>query len=615
MKSIKIYSSLLALASVAGMMVSSCSFLEEVNPTGLSDVKSTPELLESNAIGMYDTPLYGSAPFLPALMAAGFGRRANTGSTYMSSPNYTYTFKYSIDDTNGGLSYIYYYPYINIAHANNFIGLLKESPVDESYKRELEAEARLLRAVAYFWIVRCFGDAPIFYASPTAANATYAPRQHYCKLYEFIISDLEFAEKNMRSPQRVREITLTQPRPNKFAATAYLSKVYVTIGSLLAHQEDNFWDNTKAERRPDFSFCNVHNAAEAYRKALDYAEKLLPESGKRDPQCEYRLLDKFGDNFNFDYNADYSDKDYDPWIHPEQILLFQQTVNCSYSSTLSRGTTPNLLPGTDGATVSSAQFGIFRPNRFVFAKWCETYPGEKGKSGSGLENVYQNSSDPRLDATFFYGYYINSNNKAIYMYPNTLTASKDNSMAYIRKYWSNKNNGTKTASNIYYMRFDEVYLNAAEAAAFLDNEPLARKYIAALHARARKSVPEGKPESEQPNWEIPGQERVFANKEELMTAIYWERVFETLGEGKEFMDNHRFGATWLSENIAKPENDFYMLPEQKQLFGTYITAPQNRCYLEDVQELRKSLLMPIPENEINTNSGIPNNKNDFSWQW
>jgi hypothetical protein len=166
-------------------------------------------------------------------------------------------------------------------------------------------------------------------------------------------------------------------------------------------------------------------------------------------------------------------------------------------------------------------------------------------------------------------------------------------------------------ADCYLIRLAEVYLNAAEAAAELGKTQKACDYIECLHARARRSVPEGEPEAEMPKWTtVPS---------DLRTAIFWERMFEQLGEGQEYDNVHRWGATWLSQNITVPKNEFNSRPEQDKFWQGGYVYPQNPektqyMYPSDVQELRKSLLYSYPDTELNYNNSLTSSdQNPFWW--
>ena len=108
--------------------------------------------------------------------------------------------------------------------------------------------------------------------------------------------------------------------------------------------------------------------------------------------------------------------------------------------------------------------------------------------------------------------------------------------------------------------------------------------------------------------------------QELVDAIMWERIFEMHGEGHEFFDTRRRGAEWMVEWFSKPYNDFLRQPEQHYNNGSTVGYNYfdrtfwSRPLIEDVQQIRASLLFPFPEMEFRDNKGISeSDQNDFYW--
>ena len=609
---------ILSFCAVALVLCQGCAdFLAEKNPVGRNDIYATENDLEAAVEGVFAGFSYGNGvtgesneafPIASGLVHWGKSSSRLNSNKWLSTLKFV---QYASNDWNGRYFRSLYTP---VFRANALIAGLKTSPVDEEYKLEIEAEARFYRAVAYFSAVRIWGDLPLRLEEISIENSSAKPRSPYYDVYAQIVADLEFAEANMRTPDQVESMSLGIVRPNKFAATAYLSSVYVTIGSLLASPEDNFWDSTKEGRRPDFSAIGVETAEDAYRKALSYAEALIPESPTKDVDCHYRLLTKFGDLF--EYDDTFSRDGYTSWEHPEQVLVFPVTVNGDAKCAHAQYQLPQYPAGTI-TTVTNEQWGRVRPTRWVFQQWCSTYPGEWRTSE---KTEYLSSSDPRLDVTFFYGhmdYCLGQDfwgQTGIDIYPAVIVRSNTSAFPFFKKYASPKYNVTTGDSDVYMMRFAEVYLNAVEAAAYLDNETLARKYMDVLHARARHSVADGQEDSAEPTWTG----KTFSSKDELMTRIFWERIYEFYGESKEYYETHRHGSTWLLENIIKPKNKFLALPNQKDLRGYYYPDDPSENepwqYSEDPLDARKGLLSGFPVEEVLYNSAIENNgRNDFDF--
>lgn len=604
------------------LVFTSCSgFLEEVNPTGLDNIYSTEYQLESDTEAVMAAFLYGHGlagesteafGIASGLLHWGQTSQRCDSDKFLSCLKFT---QYTKNDWNG---YNFRSMFMVVFRANALIAALQSAPVSAQLKLELEAEARFYRAVAYFIAVRKWGDLPVWTEEVNAGNASNKVREPYYKVYEQIIKDLKFAADNMRSPERVDQVGANIVRPNKYAATAYLSSVYTTIGSLLEAKDDNFWDPSKPGRAPDFTSVGVTDAKSAYAEALRLSELLIPESTTYDNNCKYRLLEQFSDLFTYNYS--FSRSGYTSFNHPEQVFVIPVSAQSDASCVYAQYQLPQYPAGTS-CTSLNEQYGRLRPTRWLFQKWCETYPGE-WRNSNHFE--YKSCTDPRFDDTFFYSYmeyccgmkWGSSGLGYISMYPSDMSYNlRQNAFPYFKKYASASYNSTSGDADIYAMRFAEVYFNAIEAAAYLGNETLARKYMEVIHGRARAS----RPGSVNPTWNGV----TFDSKDELMTRIFWEREFEFAGEDHEYYETHRHGAKWLVENIAKPKNDFITRNINNytskgsncwNVFMTNFYPSETWRYSEDVDEARCGLVCGCPIDEILYNSGIDNNgKNDFEF--
>ena len=603
---------------IAVIMAASCDFLKEDQTTSLSEgLYDTERMLETHINGIIgrfitQSSFTGEASEYLAI-SSGILHHGLNASTATSRTYYASTFKLTQYASSSKNSSLFSVSYGIVNACNVLLHNLIDSPVDPAYKAEIEAEAKFYRAYMMFRIVKVYGNCPIKTTSSNLGNLD-EKRDPWFEVYKQIISDLKDAELNMRSPERVDQVTPKSSRVNKYAATALLSSVYVTIGSLMTDLTTNFWDETDSESKPDFESIGIKSSEDAYRLALASAEKLIPESGKADPNSPYRLVEHFGDLFNWD--PAFSRNGISAYDNPERIFVLPITSTCN--SYIARYSLPPYPEGTiyTGALTTSNN-GRWRPSRWVFQKWCETYPGERVLNETN--DYYLNSSDPRLALTMYYDTLYNESTKSSSsIYPRVFTVKEGTNInikvafPYFRKHWSRNYRHDGGEADYHLIRLAEVYLNAAEAAAELGEKTKACNYIECLHARARKSVPEGMPDSEMPKWN--------SQPTDLRVAIFWERMFEQLGEGHEYDNVHRWGATWMSENITKVKNNFNKRVEQEAFWwGGYIYPHDKKTrepyeYPEDPQTLRKSLLYAYPVSELNYNNSLtPDDQNPFWW--
>jgi len=113
--------------------------------------------------------------------------------------------------------------YTGINRSNLIIEKLNESSVLASTKRNLNAEARFIRALSYFNIVRLWGAAPLVTKTISPDEALEVTRNSQVAIYNFIIAELD----------QIREIlpatydAAYAGRATRHAASSLLGKVYL----------------------------------------------------------------------------------------------------------------------------------------------------------------------------------------------------------------------------------------------------------------------------------------------------------------------------------------------------------------------------------------------------
>lgn len=101
-------------------------------------------------------------------------------------------------------------------------GLGRSPALDSALKSQLTGEVKVIRALAYFYLVNLFGDVPLVTSTDYPTNAL-APRTPVSTLYRFMTTELLEAEA-MLSPVYLSE---GRARINRFTATALLARVYL----------------------------------------------------------------------------------------------------------------------------------------------------------------------------------------------------------------------------------------------------------------------------------------------------------------------------------------------------------------------------------------------------
>jgi hypothetical protein len=145
--------------------------------------------------------------------------------------------QFSIDANNGNVRRDWSYMYEQVTGANSIIQwvpLNTDPNLSETRKKEIVGEASFIRAVAYFNLVRLFGDVPLVLKEiPTISNENleevypllYPARQPADSVYAQIIRDLEYAAANCKD-YSANKFVITKP-----LAHAVLAEVYSTKGA------------------------------------------------------------------------------------------------------------------------------------------------------------------------------------------------------------------------------------------------------------------------------------------------------------------------------------------------------------------------------------------------
>jgi hypothetical protein len=117
--------------------------------------------------------------------------------------------------------------FIVVSQANGVINNLPvnvSSSVDKAVVNNTLGEARLFRALAYFHLVRSFGNVPIIENSEDYIKNYQINTNPIPDIYKFIVQDLKFAEANLTPMIRVGK---SSGRVSSGSASALLAKVYL----------------------------------------------------------------------------------------------------------------------------------------------------------------------------------------------------------------------------------------------------------------------------------------------------------------------------------------------------------------------------------------------------
>lgn len=438
--------------------------------------------------------------------------------------------------------------YQGIAAANGAISGAELVDATDEEKNPIIAQAYFMRAYYYFHAVRLWGAVPYITEPVTATTADEVAsisRTPAADVYAAIISDLTFAKTHLPNTQSSRSI------PAKSAASSYLALVHLTMGNhQLAFDEaeevinnagtyeleleadfQNLFDATKIDASKEPIFAIDYNNVKADDNAYD---QVAPMTGIRG---NYR----FGtgnDGWSQAIPAlkvytDWDENDYRRAVSFDDKAIFFGDHDGDGNKFLADGTTPNPLY-------------------------------EEDASKRTPETVQE------FDYTHF-GTAAGSTHSAAVARP------------YIAKYYRFPGEFAHSAvrassHNISMMRYAEVILIAAEAAAVLNDNASATTYINMIRARARQGG----------SWENTAPSAVPADISGVVTLndVLEERRLELAFEAKRWYDiaRTRIGTTVYNasglegEKSGFSENDYLLPIPGTELISNPNLLPQNPGY-------------------------------------
>lgn len=308
--------------------------------------------------------------------------------------------------------------YSAIKVANDIIANAPGGGASQAAKDKAVGEAHFMRGMLYFNLVRMFGGVPLRTLPPTQDDVNL-PRATKDEVYALIIADLEKAKAMMPA-------TPQTGRPSKWAASALLGKVYLTLAG-----------NQTATQTPN------------WQKAKDELITVVTNGG-------YVLQPSFANLFAANNENT-----------KESIIEIQYTISGGPQGQFTNFFAPSGSTLTPLAT--NGPFGRNRVNKDIFDRHRTQYPG-----------------DPRVDVSYVYGSYTRNAGGTTNIYPTVNNAAQG--WPYIKKYIDPAYVATFSNRNFIYLRYADVLLMLAEAENEINGPASAYQYVNQVLGRARASV-------------------------------------------------------------------------------------------------------------------------------
>ncbi len=453
--------------------------------------------------------------------------------------------------------------YWRIRKCNLAIEKLTDNPeIDQIVSKHLIAEARMMRAMIYFWMARRFGGVMLVKETLTPDDELKLPRASERETYDFIIEDIQAAIPDLPNPDDAQ-----RGRLSNAAAYAFLTQVALQIGDydLVLSAADDLEDMEIYSLDPVYS--NIFNS---YEGTLSSPEVILVYDRNEDHTIyiDTRMFRSLTNCYNGPKLRDdavpqyHPDDEFQGWPHrwPSQELVDDylfiednsavQITGSDYQGQPSRLFWENRdLRFEQSIVHDSAQYSksIFTFRQGGNAHWTSNPLSTWGMSKSG----YMFRKWMYEDQFFFWNYPVS---------------------------WAEP-----------LLRLSEVYLNKAEAYGRKGNLPKAIEYM-----NKTRTVHGGLPE-------LPA----GSSEEDFWKFYKIERNVEMAQEDDRYWSLIRWAR---AENAASiPELDGYRLHALDMEFDGLVNVVESPFTVDMKFEMPKRLFFPVPEAEIRQNENLTQN--------
>ncbi|MGK7396220.1 MAG: RagB/SusD family nutrient uptake outer membrane protein [Candidatus Cyclobacteriaceae bacterium M3_2C_046] len=148
---------------------------------------------------------------------------AMAGNHYTNDGQLGEFFVFGLTQNNAHLNEAWNSLFRVVAHSNSVINNVPAKAgeeVSDATIHEAVAEAKFMRAVAYFYMVRLWGPVPIIENNSAIIFDSKVPRNEVEYVYQFIINDLTYAMENLPTENETGRVT-------RWSAEGMLAKVYL----------------------------------------------------------------------------------------------------------------------------------------------------------------------------------------------------------------------------------------------------------------------------------------------------------------------------------------------------------------------------------------------------
>ena len=163
---------------------------------------------------------------------------------------------------NGFVLTVWNNAYNTILRSNVVLDNIDAVPFkDPKLKEQYKAEARFIRALMYFWLVRVYGDVPKVEKQVSVSEAYTLGRAPAQEIYDLIVADLTFAEANLPATYAA----VDKGRVTLGGAKGLLAKVYMTMAGYPLKKGASYYALAEAKaleviNNPQYSLVSDYKA-------------------------------------------------------------------------------------------------------------------------------------------------------------------------------------------------------------------------------------------------------------------------------------------------------------------------------------------------------------------
>lgn len=507
------------------------------------------------------------------------------------------------DDLNQG---VWEGLYKVVNETNTFIANVADSPLDNSVKVTMTGQAKFLRALAYYNLATIWGDVPYKIAA-SAIGAVELPRTPKAQIFAQCESDWTDAFNTL--PE-----TVTDGYGSKWAAKAFLGKLYHTMA---CQGDETAWQKAKEcfdavygkfaleSKFQNLFVDNVNNSKESifqlnYTTTSDYNKSRLHwvfsarDCGVGVAWARTTITKSFYDKFRGTYPGD-------PRIDGTFFSKWRKYQNGA----------PKAQMFKERLTANDSSYCY---PYFVYAsgEQLELNNGTGKKQAVQMEDCipYDEVSDPTNPSYDELSSGDIPNGKRVL--DNFANKSKLNAYQthwpIIKKYFDQAQVGQNAHKNIIVYRYAEMLLDMADVYNELGNTDKAISLANEVLKRARQSVTDA---TQPADW------KSGLSKDALREKIYFERLFETCSEPGQYQRARIWGTRYdLFKHLLEVNNNHSITQKVYELGEGKVNFSERRFGDNGVLTesfLKKNLLLPICQKELNTNSAIKPTDNNFGY--